>query len=116
MQIDHNPHEKRPTNTIWWVAWGVVALLWVGQIAINGFSSVVWDQIALGGLTIGIFVLWAMEMKGDNSVPAWMVPKPRKRYLPDPTPGEPMTGRNGKALLLVIPAFIALTVALIWLT
>lgn len=113
IEIDHNPHEKRPTNTIWWVLWVGIALLWVGYLSYREFDK---EAIFLGIGTGCVFALWAMEMKGDNSVPAWMVPKPRKRYLPDPTPGEPMTGRNGKALLLVIPAFIALTVALIWLT
>lgn len=115
IEIDHNPHEKRPSNFVWWAAWIVVALGWILEISLHGWSSLNWGQISLGGLTMGILAMWAMEMT-DNKIPSWMMPKPRKRYLPDPVPGEAVTGQNGKALFLVIPAFIALTVVLIWLT
>lgn len=114
IEIDHNPHEKRPTNTIWWAAWSIVVLLWIWYFAYREFDK---DSLALGGITGMLLATWAIETTG-NKAPDWLYPraKKRKRYLPDPVPGEPMTGRNGKALLLVIPAFIALTVALIWLT
>ncbi len=113
IEIDHNPHEKRPSNFIWWAAWIVVVLGWIWYFTYREFDR---DSLALGGLTGIILTLWALEMKGDNEIPSWMMPKPRKRYLPDPVAGEPVTGQNGKALFLVIPAFIALTIVLIWLT
>jgi hypothetical protein len=72
IEIDHNPHEKRPTNTVWWLAWIVVALLWVGQFYLNDWSSIKWDQVALGGITMGLLALWSLEMKGDNNAPSWM--------------------------------------------
>lgn len=87
MQIEHNPNEKRPTNTIWWVAWGIVALLWVGQY----FSGFDWDQVFLGLGTGCLLATWAIETTG-NKVPDWMAPRPRKRYLPPPIKGEPFLG------------------------
>lgn len=69
MQIEHNPDEKRPANTVWWVIWPIIALLWVAQIYLHGWSSIDWFQIALGGLTMGVLATWAIEITG-NKVPA----------------------------------------------
>lgn len=77
--IDHNPDERRPTNGIWWGAWGVVALLWIGQIYLDGWSSIQWGQIALGGISFGILTLWSLEMKGDNEPPSWMIKRRKPR-------------------------------------
>lgn len=91
MQIEHNPNEKRPTNTIWWVLWTAVALLWIGQISAHGWSSLDWTQISLGAFSMGVLATWAIETTG-NKVPDWMIPRPRKRYLPPPVKGEPFLG------------------------
>lgn len=88
MQIEHNPNEKRPTNTIWWVAWGIVALGWIWYFTYREFDR---ESLALGGLTGMLLATWAIEVTG-NKVPDWMVPRPRKRYLPPPVKGEPFLG------------------------
>jgi hypothetical protein len=112
IEIDHNPHEKRPGNAIWWAAWLIVVLSWIWYFAYREFDK---DALALGGFTGMIFTLWSLEMKGDNEVPSWMIPKPRKRHFPPPTPGESATGPNGKALFVVVPFTIAVFAAVIWL-
>lgn len=91
MQIDHIPNEKRPTNRIWWVAWTLVALTWAGYIYAEGFSNLDWPQICLGGFTMSILATWSIEITG-NKAPDWMIPRPRKRYLPPPVKGEPFLG------------------------
>jgi hypothetical protein len=108
--IDHNPDERRPSNGIWWAAWGIVALLWVTQ-AFQGFD---WPQMMLGVGTGAVLATWAIEITG-NKAPSWMIPRPRKRYFPPPIPGQPATGPNGKALFIVVPAIIAITGLFIWL-
>jgi hypothetical protein len=73
--IEHNPHEKRPTNGIWWAAWGVVALMWVAQTYLGGFD---WGQIALGAFTAFVFSAWVLELTG-NELPSFMSSKRRDR-------------------------------------
>jgi hypothetical protein len=76
IEIDHNPHEKRPTNGIWWGAWIVVAVCWVWYLTYKEFDR---EALMLGGLTGGMLALWALEMKGDNEPPSWLKGKPRVR-------------------------------------
>lgn len=76
--IDHNPDERRPTNGIWWAAWFIVALLWIGQIYLEGWSSIQWDQVGIAAFTMGVLATWAMETTG-NKLPSWMVPKGKPR-------------------------------------
>jgi hypothetical protein len=75
MQSNNSPSRRSPAF-IWWCAWIFVALLWIAQ-AFDGFD---WGQLILGFLTGCLLALWAMEMKGDNEVPSWMVPH-RKRSV-----------------------------------
>lgn len=70
-QIDHEPNERRPGWTIWWVAWGIVVALWAVQFARHGLASFDWDQIALGGLTVGVLVIWATEITGNKVPESW---------------------------------------------
>lgn len=67
-EIDHNPHEKRPGNGIWWLLWPIIGLLWVGTGYFWGFN---WPQILLGVGTGGILATWAIEITG-NKAPDWM--------------------------------------------
>lgn len=71
MQIEHNPDEKRPTSTIWWIAWAIVALLWTAQIYLDGWSSLNWTQISLGGVTVGVLAIWAIEVTGNRVPESW---------------------------------------------
>lgn len=73
--IDHNPDERRPTNGIWWVAWGIVALGWLWYLTYRDFDR---DALALGGLTGLVLATWAIEIS-DNKVPSWMVPRSKRR-------------------------------------
>ncbi|WP_421565569.1 hypothetical protein [Ochrobactrum sp. EDr1-4] len=73
-QIDHIPNEKRPPKWIWKAAWAVVALFWLLQWR-DGFD---WENIALGGITIGVLVAWAMEKTGGETPESWRS-KPRRR-------------------------------------
>lgn len=73
--IDHNPHEKRPTNTIWWVLWPIIGLLWLGSL----YSfNIIWVQVGLGFLTGMVLATWAIEITG-NKAPEWMSPPRRRR-------------------------------------
>lgn len=75
IEIDHNPHEKRPTNTIWWVAWIGVALMWAWYFY---FRELDWMALALGGTTGMILAAWAIDVTG-NKVPSWMSGQPPRR-------------------------------------
>lgn len=75
LTIDHNPHEKRPTNAIWWAAWGMVALGW----ALNLYSEPVNVRWLFTGIATGaLIVAWGMEMSGGK-VPDWMKSAPPRR-------------------------------------
>lgn len=75
IEIDHNPHEKRPTNTIWWVAWPLILLQWAGYLYFREFD---WWSIALGGGTGLVLATWAIDVTG-NKVPSWMSGQPPRR-------------------------------------
>jgi hypothetical protein len=74
--IDHNPHEKRPPWWFWWVVFGVVALLWIGNFAMLEMH---WGQIGLGFTTGGLLVAWAMAMTGGEVPTSWRSKPPRQR-------------------------------------
>lgn len=66
--IDHIPDEKRPTNTVWWVAWIGVALLWIWYLHFFEFS---WVPIAIGGVTGMILASWAVDITGNKTPESW---------------------------------------------
>lgn len=71
-QIDHNPKERRPTNTIWWVLAVILAVNWIGYLYFN--AADVW-ALAVGGGTGLIFALWAIEISGNK----WPFSPPGRR-------------------------------------
>ena len=74
-EIDHNPNEKRPTNTIWWIAWLIVAMLWIGTGYFFGYD---WRQIALGALSATVLTGWAVEITGNKVPESWRNKPPRR--------------------------------------
>lgn len=58
-QIDHEPNERRPGWTIWWVAWAIVALFWLAVGYRFGFN---WQQLALGFVTGVLLCAWALTI------------------------------------------------------
>jgi uncharacterized membrane protein YoaK (UPF0700 family) len=66
--IEHNPYERRPTNTIWWVLWLIVAALWVWYLSFFEFD---WPAIALGGFTMGVLVSWSVDITGNKVPDSW---------------------------------------------
>jgi prepilin signal peptidase PulO-like enzyme (type II secretory pathway) len=75
MQIEHDPNERRQTNTIWWVIWPIVGLLWAWYLYFFEFS---WPALALGILSGGVLATWAIEVTG-NKTPEWMKSSPPRR-------------------------------------
>lgn len=67
-EIDHNPHERRMTNGIWWVLAGILALSWIGYFLLR---SPDWWSLALGGFTMGVLVTWAIEKTGNQVPDSW---------------------------------------------
>lgn len=73
-QIEHNPHEKRPGNGIWWVLWPIIGLGWAGYL----YSFMPdWTAAFLGLGTGGVLATWAIEVTG-NKPPEWMKLPPRR--------------------------------------
>lgn len=66
--IEHNPHEKRPTNAIWWFMWPAIALLWAWYLYFYEFD---WPSVAIGGLTMGVLVIWGTEITGNKVPESW---------------------------------------------
>ena len=66
--IEHNPHEKRPTNAIWWFMWPVTGLGWLGTGYFFGFD---WHQIVLGAFTGMMLATWAIEITGNKVPESW---------------------------------------------
>lgn len=74
VQIEHNPHEKRPGNGIWWALAVVVPALWLGYFYFNRPD---WWGIALAAGSGVILTIWAMEVT-ENKAPDWMRSPPRR--------------------------------------
>jgi prepilin signal peptidase PulO-like enzyme (type II secretory pathway) len=66
--IEHNGHEKRPTNAIWWALWIIVGLQWVGTAYFFDFN---WHQIALGAFTGMLLASWAIDITGNKVPDSW---------------------------------------------
>lgn len=63
MKIEHNPNERRPTNTIWWVLWAVVVLQWIAYFY---FRDPDWWSIAIGAFSMGVLATFAIEISGNQ--------------------------------------------------
>lgn len=61
MIIEHNRHEKRPTNTIWWI---LAVQLIVGWGLYFYFNPVDWWPIFLGLGTGCVITIWSLEVTG----------------------------------------------------
>lgn len=61
MIIEHNKHEKRPTNTIWWILAALLLFSWVGYFYANGPD---WWAIWLGVASGGVLAIWSLEVTG----------------------------------------------------
>ena len=67
-EIDHEPREKRPTWTIWWIAWGLIVAGFVHQAYFGTFD---WEQIALGAFAGMVLAAWAIEITGNKVPDSW---------------------------------------------
>jgi hypothetical protein len=71
LQIDHDPDEP-PRDRSWkgipWLATFMVAILWIGNLALFDLD---WHSVTLGALTGGAFVAIILDYTG-NRVPKWM--------------------------------------------
>lgn len=55
IEIDHNPHEKRPTNTIWWVGWTTAFVMFVSPAyALSGAEFLQADRNFASGFALGV--------------------------------------------------------------
>ncbi len=75
MQIEHNPNERRETNTIWWLIWPMLALQWIGYLYFREFD--LW-AIAIGAFSGIVFIIWAMEITGNKVPDSWRRQPPRR--------------------------------------
>jgi hypothetical protein len=64
MQIEHNPNEKRMTNTIWWIVWPLVALAWVWYLYFVGGN---WPGVMLGAFSGMVLATFALEVSGNKA-------------------------------------------------
>lgn len=87
-QIEHDSNEPKIDRTTfkWWPLWLLVVFVWGVQLVQEGAESFDWGQIALGGLTAGVLVLWAIETTGNKVPDSWRRKPPPKTlsrlYLP----------------------------------
>lgn len=81
MNIDHDPDEvpHKPSwfwdAGIYWIVWGMVALLWAHQFY---FNTIDWYQIALGFGTGGVLATWAINITGNKIPDSWRGKPPRR--------------------------------------
>ena len=71
MQIEHDPHEPKIDrgNWIYWLAWAVVAVLWVGALGVG--LPIDWFSICLGAISTAVLIIHVTEKTG-NKPPDWM--------------------------------------------
>lgn len=67
----HDPHEKRPTNRIYWACFALVAVQWILIFALDGFDDVNWDYVMLGFNSGLIYLGWATEIRHSKGSP-WL--------------------------------------------
>lgn len=68
MQIEHNPHEKRPTNAVYWVLGTALLFSWSCYFY---FRDPDWWPLALGWLSGMVLATWAIEITGDKVPDSW---------------------------------------------
>lgn len=76
LTIDHNPHEKRQPWWLWWLAWGLCAIIWAAIILTE---TVVWHHVALAIGTGVLIVSWAIDIGGLDTPASWRRKPVRKR-------------------------------------
>ena len=61
MQIEHDPREPKidRSNTVYWVAWAIVVLKWLGLW--YGEHRLDWASIAAGGFTMAVLIITVTE-------------------------------------------------------
>ena len=75
-QINHNPHEKRLGNGIYWAVAAILIFSWLGYFY---FRAPDWWSLALGGFTAGALVTWAIEITGNKVPESWRPKEPPRR-------------------------------------
>lgn len=68
--IEHNPNEPKIDrgNTVFYVAWAIVAVLWIGTFLTDvGFHLF---SVCLGGFTMAVLIISVTELTG-NDPPKW---------------------------------------------
>lgn len=73
-QIDHDPNEFKRDGT-WPLAGLFLAVLWAGFLYTQTFD---WYSFALGGLTIGLLVAWAIDVTGNKVPESWRSKPPSR--------------------------------------
>lgn len=68
MIIDHNKDEKRPTNTVWWMAAALLIFNWTTFLM---FHDLDWWPVCLGLGSGVLLALWAVEMTGNKIPKSW---------------------------------------------
>lgn len=74
--IEHNPHERRQPWWLWWVAFAVFGLLWVGTLLTE---TIIWPQVMLGVGSGALLTAWAMDMTGGEVPSSWRSKTTRRR-------------------------------------
>jgi hypothetical protein len=67
--IEHNPHETRPTNFIWWILWPLLALLWGHTLLTD--PDIQWSNVLLALGTGIVLCGWAIEITGNKVPDSW---------------------------------------------
>ncbi|ESZ50971.1 hypothetical protein X730_12035 [Mesorhizobium sp. L103C565B0] len=74
MDIDHNPKERRTANTIWWVLWPIIGLLWASNLYFGLIDKM---SVLLGLGTGAVLATWAIEITGNRAPESWTRKPPR---------------------------------------
>jgi len=67
-EIEHNPHEKRLTNGVWWALAIMLIVLWGGYFYFNAPD---WWGVLLGLGSGSMLATWAIEKTGNKVPDIW---------------------------------------------
>lgn len=67
--IEHSRHERRPTNTVWWVLWAIIGALWA--LTLFGAEPIQWPNVLLALGTGCALACWAIEITGNKVPESW---------------------------------------------